>query len=506
MRRSRDTGHLMRPSTLTSPADWGIFKPSTFATLLPPGGEGSMFLPFFGLKDNPFKLTFDVNSLFFGKHHEEALAHLRYAVAEGEGFTVITGLKGVGKSTVCRAFLEAVKGDAAVAFLSSPIPGPRELLQRMNRSFGIATRAQTTPELIDALNGFLMQARVDGKKVVVLIDDAQVLEPAVLEQIRLISNLETTREKLIQIVLIGEPVLAQLLNSHQLRQMGQRVSVRYEIGTLTSAETAAFIQHRLRVASAGPPARFSLEAIRKIHRYTRGNPRRINIACGAILTAAFKAQQKEITGELAHAVLEDLKHRDGGSASAAAPRRWPSWALACAALLLLSAAAIFALRPAPDPPPAEVPEAPGAPPQAEAPPLPEGSEPPPSPVSEVATPDPTPPVEDRPAAPPVAVIEDSPAAPADLPPVPSSAEEAPVMTHSIQIGAYLRSENAQKVADRFAAKGYPAKVTQTTDPGGRTWYTVRIGDHPSRQAAQTHADEFSSREKMESVVRPYGAY
>ena len=466
-----------------------------------------MFLPFFGLKDNPFKLSFDVNSLFFGKHHEEALAHLRYAVAEGEGFTVITGAKGVGKSTVCRAFLETLKGAAAVAFLSSPIPGPRELLQRMNRSFGIATSAQTTPELIDALNGFLMRARVDGKKVVVLIDDAQVLDPAVLEQIRLISNLETTREKLIQIVLIGEPVLAQLLNSHRLRQMGQRVSVRYEIGMLTSEETAAYVQHRLSVASAGPPTRFSRKAIREIHRYTRGNPRRINIACGAILAAAFKAQQKEITGELTHAVLEDLKHRDGGSASTAEPRRWPSWALACAALLILGAAAIFALRPAPDPPAVEAPEAPGAPPQAAAPPLPEEEPaPPPAPASEVASPDPTPLVEDLPAVPPVAVIEDSPAAPAELPPASSSAEETPVMTHSVQIGAYLRSENAQKVADRFAAKGYPAKVAQTTDPGGRTWYTVRIGDHPSRQAAQTHANEFSSREKMESVVRPYGAY
>ena len=485
-----------------------------------------MYLPFFGLKDNPFKLTFDVNSLFLGKHHEEALAHLRYAVAEGEGFTVITGAKGVGKSTVCRAFIEPLRGQAAVAFLSSPITGPKELLQRLNRSFGIPASTQTLPELTDALNGFLMQARVDGRKAVLLIDDAQVLEPAVLEQIRLISNLETTREKLIQIVLIGEPVLAQLLNSHQLRQMGQRVSVLYEIGGLTAEETAAYIQHRLSVASAGPPTRFSREAIREVCRHARGNPRRINIACGAILSAAFKARQKEITGELAHAVVGELRHLDGATGDRPGPRRWPAWSLACGSLVLLAALAFFALRPATAPPvPAPVPEPVASEPQAAAAPLPKEPPSPPPPVEIVsaapsapAEADPAPPADEGPATatspveaaaavPPAPDLADSDAPPA-AEPLPAAAEvsKPPPMTHSVQIGAYLRAENAQKVADQFTAKGYAARVTQTTDPSGRAWHTVRIGDHPNRQDAQAQANEFRDREKRESVVRPYGAY
>jgi general secretion pathway protein A len=272
-----------------------------------------MFLQFFGLKDNPFKLTFDLNGIFIGKHHEEALAHLRYAAAEGEGFTVITGLNGMGKSTVCRFFVESINNSASVAFLSSPIPGPTELLQRMNRSFGIAVGAQTAHELTGALNRFLMQERIAGRKVIVFIDDAQILSPAVLEQIRLISNLETTRDKLIQIVLVGEPELMQLLNSHQLRQMGQRVSVRYEIGPLSLDETAAYIQHRLSLASTGAPLQFRREAVRKIFRHAGGNPRRINIACSTMLAAAFKLGQKEMTGELAQAVIRDLRILEGRS-------------------------------------------------------------------------------------------------------------------------------------------------------------------------------------------------
>jgi general secretion pathway protein A len=486
-----------------------------------------MYLPFFGLKDNPFKLTFDVNSLFLGKHHEEALAHLRYAVAEGEGFTVITGAKGVGKSTVCRAFIEPLRGQDAVAFLSSPITEPKELLQRLNRSFGIPASAQTLPDLTDALNGFLMQARVDGRKAVLLIDDAQVLEPSVLEQIRLISNLETTREKLIQIVLIGEPALAQLLNSHQLRQMGQRVSVLYEIGGLTAEETAAYIQHRLSVASEGPPMRFSREAIREVCRHARGNPRRINIACAAMLSAAFKARQKEISGELAHAVVEELRHLDGATVGRPGPRRWPAWSLAAGSLVLLAALALFALRPATAPPvPAPLPEPVATEPQAPAAPLPKEPPSPPQPPVEIvsaapsapAAAGPVPPADEGPASatasaeaaaamPPAPDSADSDAPPASEPP-PASEEVAkpPAMTHSVQIGAYLRAENAQKVADQFTAKGYAARVTQTTDPSGRAWHTVRIGDHPNRQDAQTQANEFRDREKRESVVRPYGAY
>lgn len=448
-----------------------------------------MFLQFFGLKDNPFTLTFDLNRLFLGRHHEEALAHLRYAVAEGEGFSVITGLNGMGKSTVCRFFVETLKGRATVAFLSSPINGPTELLQRMNRSFGIAADPPSAHELIDALNRFLMRERVAGRNVVVFIDDAQILSPAVLEQIRLISNLETTRDKLIQIVLIGEPELMQLLNSHQLRQMGQRVSVRYEIGPLTLDETSAYIQHRLSVATAGAPVRFSREAVRIIYRHARGNPRRINIACSAMLAAAFKARQKEMTEGLAQAVIRDLGILEGKNTGSRTLGRRPIQAITAGGVLLLGGIAFFSFQPAP---PRPLP-APGASePQAAAPSAPE------DPVhrpQDMASVEPLPP----------AATSQGPI-PEGIGAEPPGAATKPAMTHSVQVGAYLYPENAQHMAARLAAKGYPARIAKITDAGGRTWYTVRIGDHPSRQAAQAQADEFSRREQKQSVVRPFGTF
>lgn len=451
-----------------------------------------MFLPFYGLKDNPFKLAFDGSVLFLGKHHEEALAHLRYAVAEGEGFTVITGANGVGKSTICRTFVESLKNEAAVAFLSSPINGPKELLQRMNRSFGIPANAQTTHELISALNDFLMRERVAGRKVVVFVDDAQILASEVLEQIRLISNLETTRDKLIQIVLIGEPELIQLLDSHQLRQMGQRVSVRYEIGALTADETAAYIQHRLSVVSAGPPLRFSRDAVRHVCRHARGNPRRINIACGSILSSAFKARQKEITGELAQAVIQDLDRLDGKGASGPPPRRRRAWALGSIGLLILGSAAFLVMRPVPpSPPPAP---SVSAQPHAAA-----------SSASEEPEPPPPPPLKASPAPPPPPVAA-LPATPPEIKSAPPGGSRPPALTHSVQVGAYMFPENAQQVAAQLNAKGYAARILKFTDAKGRLWHTVRIGDHPSRQAAQAQADDFSRREQKQSVVRPFEAF
>jgi general secretion pathway protein A len=453
-----------------------------------------MFLKFFGLKDNPFKLAVDAASFYMGRHHEEAMAHLRYAIAEGEGFTVITGERGVGKSTVCRAFAESAPRDLAVAFLSSPIASPKELLQRMNRRFGIPAAEQTAHELTEALNAFLMRQRVAGRKVAVFIDGAQSLAPDVLEQVRLISNLETTRDKLIQIVLIGEPELLQLLDSHELRQMGQRVSVCYTIGPLTLEESAAYIQHRLSIFSAGPPVRFPPEAVRPIFRYARGNPRRTNIACHSTLTAAFRSRQKEITGALAQAVVQELDRQNGVGAAAPAWRLRPAWALAAGGVLLLGAAAFWVLRPAPEtaaPQPRD-----GAPSAALSAPVAETSPPADSPA------------ESEPAPEGPAVAENPPPAPAEPKPAVSDEGSGPGagMTHSVQVGAYQVSENARQMAARLAAKGYPARILTITDAKGRVWHTVRIGDHPSHQAARSQSEEFTRREKMPTVVRPFGAF
>ena len=444
-----------------------------------------MYSRFFGLKDDPFKLAFDPAYLFLGRHHEEATAHLRYAVTEGEGFTVITGERGVGKSTLCRAFVDSMAAQASTAFLSSPLPTAKDLLQRMNLQLGVPAEGQSAKDLIDALNEYLMQQRIAGRKVAVFIDDVQTLAPEVLEQVRLISNLETTRDKLIQIVLIGEPELMKMLDSRELRQMGQRVSVCYVIGPLAAEETAAYIQHRLSVASAGPPVRFDPGAVRQIFRHSRGNPRRVNIACSAALAGAFKARQKEVSAAIVQAVVEDLERPEAGRKPFTAARSKRAWALAAAVGLVLAAAAgFFVLQTTDERPPLQTEAAsaltpPAAAPQPDAAGLPE-LEPVPEPPPAAAPP------EQKPSTPEASI--------------PSR------MTHSVQVGAFLYPENAEHTAAQLTSKGYSAKIFQMTDSKGRTWYTVRIGDYPSRQAAQAQVDEFSRREHMISVVRPYGGF
>ena len=303
-----------------------------------------MLLQFFGFKDNPFKLAPDPAYLFLGRHYEEALAHLRYAVTEGEGFIAITGERGIGKTTICRAFVDTLGDGTAAAVISSPVSSPGDLLRRINTALGIPGTADTLKGLIDPLNDFLMRQKLAGRKVAVFIDDAQSLGLEVLEQIRLISNLETTREKLIQIVLVGEPGLMTKLNSHELRQMGQRVSVSYEIGPLSPGETAAYIRHRVSVASTGSPVQFEPAAVRHVFHYSRGNPRLIHAACQAALTAAFGAREKTVTAAIAQAAVMGLAAADGKDPNRRRRRQALGWAMAGCGVIVLAAVAFFALR------------------------------------------------------------------------------------------------------------------------------------------------------------------
>ena len=456
-----------------------------------------MLLQFFGFKDNPFKLAQDPAYLFLGRHYEEALAHLRYAVTEGEGFTAITGERGIGKTTICRAFLESLGDGTAAAVISSPVSSPGDLLRRINTALGIPGTADTLKGLIDPLNDFLMRQKLAGKKVAVFIDDAQSLGLEVLEQIRLISNLETTREKLIQIVLVGEPGLMTTLNSHELRQMGQRVSVRYEIGPLSPAETAAYIQHRVSVASTGSPVQFEPAAVRHVFHYSRGNPRLIHAACQAALTEAFGAREKTVTAAIAQAAVMGL----AAAAEGRDPdRRWRrpalGWAMAGCGVIVLAAAAFFALRGPQGRPSSEMADPDrtrlAAPAETAAP------APVPAPAQAVVDSAGSDPTEGRdPAGPPPAPKEKA---------VSAAGASAPRMTHSVQVGAYLVPENARKQVERLGAKGYPARIFEVKDSQGRSWSTVRIGDYPSSEAARRQADEFTRREQAPSVVRPVGGF
>ncbi len=268
-----------------------------------------MYNSYFGFREKPFKLVPNPEYLFLSKSHEEALAHLNYAIAQGDGFVEITGEVGTGKTTLCRAFLESLNADTAAAYIFNPKLGPKQLIKTINDEFGIQYNADDTKDLIDKLNRFLIQKKTERKKAIVLIDEAQNLTKTVLEQLRLLSNLETNKEKLLQIILVGQPELAEMLNSHDLRQIGQRISLRYQIMPLNLKETQEYIQYRLNIASQKRAPLFDQAAIRRIYAYSRGIPRLINIACDRSLLTAFSANHGKVTGRTAKTALSEMSHR-----------------------------------------------------------------------------------------------------------------------------------------------------------------------------------------------------
>jgi len=268
-----------------------------------------MYNAYFGFREKPFRLVPNPEYLFLSKSHEEALAHLNYAIAQGDGFVEITGEVGTGKTTLCRAFLENLNDTTAAAYIFNPKLGPKQLIKTINDEFGIQYNADDTKDLIDKLNRFLIQKKAERKKVIVLIDEAQNLSKTVLEQLRLLSNLETSREKLLQIILVGQPELAEMLDSHELRQIGQRIALRYQIAPLSLKETQEYIQYRLNIASQKRAPLFDPSAIRRIYAHSHGIPRVINIACDRALLTAFGMNRHKVTGRIADIALSEMTHR-----------------------------------------------------------------------------------------------------------------------------------------------------------------------------------------------------
>ena len=610
-----------------------------------------MYRQLFGFKKNPFKQPTDHERLFLGRHHEEALAHLTYAVMECEGFSVITGESGVGKTTVCRSFVERLDQEVVAAYIAAMTGlGPLQLLKAINAEFKARSDVGTIKDLTDALNAFLIQKKREGRKVALFIDDAQLLSTAALEQVRLLSNLETTRDKLLQIVLIGRPALSKMLGAPSLRQIGQRVSVNYFISPLDYEETVAYIQHRISISSTGPPVRFDQAAIRPVYKFTKGIPRKINIACDRILTAAYKYRERTISKKTVKGVLRQWHKGPDPALYYLFRQKLPVIAIAGVLMLTAVASSMYLFggkktesptvaigpktdRPAsrepsqPTPAPAQTePVATTAPPEKMRPaepaqkknlaavdqPLPrKPSQPPPEPVQAetVAT---TPPPEKmrsaepaqktdeaavvdqplprKPSQPPPAPVQaetvattpspekmrpaepaqkknlaasDQPAPrkPSQPPPAPVQAETVAAtappekmrppepeqknseaatdkgqllavldslrlqhnldqveatttvgsepsaeLTYSVQVGAFLVAMNAQQRVNQLKSKGYTPRIIAVTDPQGRIWFTVRIGDFQSLEQAQKQADEFTAREKKASVVRPYNLY
>ena len=455
-----------------------------------------MHKQFFRFRENPFKLAPDPAYLFLSSGHEEALAHLKYGISQGEGFISITGKTGVGKTLICIAFIESLDEKTEVAYFSDPILSSDQLLKKIHRKFRISSDNYNGKSLLDAFYSFLMDKRRGRKRVVLIIDEAQKLEKDTFEQIRLLSNLETSRDKLIQIVLVGQPELTEMLNSYELRQMGQRISVSYHINPLTSLETKEYILYRINIASQGAQVEFDQSVFRHIFRYSSGIPRLINIACDKTLSSSYIGGQKRITGDIAKAAITELTGKvDGG--------RWIDFfvenqskliiAGCCISFLIVVAAyftklidstAVYNFEE-----PKKVTTFQQEPPQ----------------LLKLTTqplrPKNIPKVVDKS----TASLKSEMATGLESTQPHRAAREAHFaskMTHSVQVGAFLIKENAVKTTGILRKKGYDARIVTFNDPKKRIWHTVRIGDYPSREIARKYAEAFTAKEKRESAVVP----
>ena len=251
-----------------------------------------MYKKFFGLKHEPFSIAPDPHYLFMSERHREALAHLLYGVRGGGGFVLLTGEIGAGKTTVCRCFLEQVPRRCNVAYIFNPRQTVEELLESICEDFRIPReiepgRVLTARDHVAALNEFLLRSHGVGQNNVLIIDEAQSLSAEVLEQLRLLTNLETNERKLLQIILIGQPELRDMLARPELEQLAQRVIARYHLAALTPRETAQYIHHRLTVAGLTGALPIDPPAVQRIHALSRGVPRRINLLCDRALLGAY---------------------------------------------------------------------------------------------------------------------------------------------------------------------------------------------------------------------------
>ena len=291
-----------------------------------------MYLEHFGLQQAPFAITPDPRFVFLSSRHEDALAHLVYGVGRGGGggFVQLTGEVGTGKTTLCRLLLEQVPEKTHVALILNPVLTPKELVAATLTELEVPyPKRATHKRLIDILNDYLLDTHAAGERVVLVIDEAQTLSPQALEQVRLLTNLETATEKLLQIILIGQPELRDLLARRDLRQLSQRVTARFHLTPLQAEETRTYVWHRLQVAGARHNP-FSDSALRTLHRQSQGVPRLINIIAERCLLAAYATDRHQINAGLVRRAAAEIMPRP--------PRRWLPAASGIAAILVLGSA------------------------------------------------------------------------------------------------------------------------------------------------------------------------
>jgi len=268
-----------------------------------------MYCEYYRLREKPFNVTPDPAFFYYSKRHKEAFTHLLYGIKERQGFLQITGEIGTGKTTLCRVLLSQLDEHTKSAFIFNPTLSQTQLLQGIVRDLGIQPVPNNNSLLLTSLNEFLIRQLSLNNNVLVILDEAQALRPSSLEQVRLLSNLETEKEKLIQIVLVGQQELRDKLDQPRLRQLKQRITLRYHILPLDREEVSSYIKHRLEVAGSAGDIVFDESAIEKIYEYSKGLPRVINIVCDKALLLGYVKETCKISGDIIEKSFDEIEGR-----------------------------------------------------------------------------------------------------------------------------------------------------------------------------------------------------
>ena len=432
---------------------------------------------YYGFTEKPFSLTPDPKYLYKSESHASAFDLLQYAIRRREGFVVVTGDIGTGKTTLCRAILEQLDRKTFTALVLNPFLSEDDLLRLILQDFGVVSREEvkrgrlagvSKQELIDTLNEFLLSLLPLRAGALLIIDEAQNLPRQVLEQIRILSNLETDKEKLLQIVLVGQLNLKDLLRSPELRQLDQRVSIRYELKPLTREETSAYIAHRLTIAGGGIVS-FAPKALDLVHRYTNGIPRLINLVCDRALLGGYSARTSRITADMVAAAAQGLDlAMPRRSVVGWVKRRAASFAAGAAIMAAVSGAAAYGVT--------------GL--QARG----DGIRPAESvKAAKVVTPEPLPQSPAQPQLQPTTRIEAQPEKPASDPASSPSARR-----YMVLVGSFRQQAQADALLDQLRGLGYRTYANHVGSADRGAWHQVFVG--PYDDLDQARQDEARVRQ------------
>ncbi len=266
-----------------------------------------MYLEFYGLRQPPFDITPNPRFLFHSTKHREAFNHLLYGIQQRKGFVQLTGEVGAGKTTLCRALLEQLDARFSTALILNPVLSGDELMKAIATEFGLEVKGRDRMETMATISDFLLRQTLGGKETVLIVDEAQNLTEELLEQVRLISNIETDDRKLLQIVLMGQPELRDRLNSPRLKQLRQRITVRYHLSPLSRTEVGQYIQHRLSLAGSKGMPTFTGPAIWRVFNYSKGIPRLVNALCDKALLAGYVERSPKINYRMVGRAIRELE-------------------------------------------------------------------------------------------------------------------------------------------------------------------------------------------------------